>query len=83
METDADTLVHQLHLTANDLLGTLVTCWTTRIQLFKFDREHVIGKMYGGPDGLLWWRCQVGEPKLDEEDDVVETIEASICGIKG
>jgi hypothetical protein len=52
METDANRLVHQLNLPANDQPGALVTRWIMWIQLFNFDVKHIPGRLHGGPDGL-------------------------------
>jgi hypothetical protein len=52
VETDANTLVHQLNLHANDLSGALVTCWITWIRLFDFDMKHDPVRLNGVPDGL-------------------------------
>jgi hypothetical protein len=42
-EADANTLVHQLHLSTNDLPRALVTRWIAWIRLFDFDVKHVPG----------------------------------------
>jgi hypothetical protein len=63
VETDANTLVHQLNLPANDLPGALVTCRNAWIQLFDFDVKYVPGRLNGGPDGLSRWPRGEGEPE--------------------
>ena len=82
VETDANTLVHQLNLPANDLAGTVVTDWITWIQLFDFDIKEVPGRLKGGHDSLSWRQRGEGEPEPVEEDDLEETIEASLRGIR-
>jgi integrase len=81
VETDGNTLVHQLNLPANDLPGALVTRWIAWIRLFNFDVKHVPGRLNGGPDGLSRWPRGEGEPEPEEEDDLEETIDASLRGI--
>jgi hypothetical protein len=63
VETDANTLVHQQNLPANDLPGALVTRWIVWIRLFDFDVEHVPGSLNGGPDGLSRRPRGDGEPE--------------------
>ena len=82
VETDANTLVHQLNLPANDLPGALVTRWIAWIRLFDFDVKHVPGRLNGGPDGLSRRPRGEGELEPEEEDDLEETIEASLRGIR-
>jgi len=82
VETDANTLVHQLNLPTNDLPGALATRWIAWIQLFDFDMKHVPGRLNGGPDGLSRWPRGEGEPEPEEQDDLEETIEASLRGIR-
>jgi hypothetical protein len=82
VETDANTLVHQLNLPANDLPGALVTRWIAWIRLFDFDVKHVPARLNGGPDGLSRWPRGEGEPEPEEEDKLEETIEASLRGIR-
>jgi hypothetical protein len=50
--TDADIIVHQPNLSANDLPRVLVAHWTTWIPLFDFDVKHIPGRRNGYPDGL-------------------------------
>jgi hypothetical protein len=78
VETDANTLVHQLNLPANDLPGALVTRWIPWIRLFDFDVKHVPWRLNGGPDGLSRRPRREGEPEPEEEDDLEETIEARL-----
>jgi hypothetical protein len=78
VETDANPLVHQLHLPANDLPGALVTQWIAWIRQFDFDVEHVPGRLNGGPEGLSRQPRGEGEAKPEENDDLEETIEASL-----
>ena len=47
VETNANTLVHQLNLPANDLLGALVTCGIVWIWLFNFEIRHIPGPLNG------------------------------------
>jgi len=82
VETDANTLVHQLNLPANDLPGALVTRWIAWIRLFHFEVKHVPGSLNGGPDGLSRRPRGEGESEPEEEDDPEETIEASLQGIR-
>jgi len=82
IETDANTLVHQLHLPANDLPGAQVTRWIAWIQLFNFEAEHGPGILIGGPDGLSRWPRGEGRSDLEGVDDLEETIEASLQGIR-
>jgi hypothetical protein len=82
VETDANTLVHQLNLPANDLPGALVTRWIAWIRLFDFDVKHGPGRLNGGPDGLSRRPRGQGEPEPEVEDDLEETIEASLRGIR-
>jgi len=82
VETDANTLVHQLNLPANDLPGALVTLWIAWIRLFDFDVKHVPGRLNGGPDGLSRRPRADGEPEPEKEDDLEDTIEANLRGIR-
>jgi len=82
METDANKLVHRLNLPANDLPGALLTCWITWIRLFDFDVTHVPGKLNWGSEGLSrrpWWERVLNS---EEEDDLEETLEASLRRIR-
>jgi len=82
VETDANTLVHQQHLPANDLPEALVTRWIAWIRLFDFDVKHVAGRLNGGPDGLSQRARGEGEPEPEQEDDIEGTIEPSLRGIR-
>jgi hypothetical protein len=52
VETDTNTLVHQLHSPTNDLPGALVTKRIVLKQQFDFDIKHIPGRMDGGHEGL-------------------------------
>jgi len=82
VETDTNTLVHQLNLPANDLPGALLTRWIAWIRLFDFDVKHVPGRLNGGPDGLSRQPRGKREPEPEEENDLEEPIEASLRGIR-
>jgi len=82
VESDTNTLVHQLYLPANNLSGALVICWIAWIRLFDFDVQHVPGRLNGGPDGLSQRLRVEGEHELEEEDDLEEIFEASLRGIR-
>ena len=82
METDANTLVHQLNLPTNDLPGARVTQWIAWIRLFDFNLRHGTGRLNRGPDGLPPRSRGEGEPEPEEEYDLEETIEANIRGIR-
>jgi len=81
VETDANTLVHQPNLPANDPPGARVTHWIAWIWLLDFNTKHIPGRLNGYPDGDWRWPWGEGEPKLDVEDDQEETIEATLRGI--
>jgi hypothetical protein len=80
VETDANRLVHQLNLPANDLQGALVTCRIAWIPLFYFYAKYVPGRVNGGTDGLT--RQPQGDAEPDPADDVdrEESFEASLRG---
>lgn len=52
METDPNTLVHQLSLPGNALPGAPVTHWITWLQQIVFGVEPNPGRLHEGPDGL-------------------------------
>jgi len=81
-ETEANRLVHQLNIPANDLPGALVTHWIARIRLCNFNMKHVPGRLNGGSDGLSRQPRGVGEPEPAEEYNLEETIEARLRGIQ-
>jgi len=82
VETDANTLVHQRNVPANDRPGALVTLGLVWIWLFNFGMKHVPGRLNGGHDGLSRQPQGKGQPVPEEEDDLEETIEASLRGIQ-
>ena len=82
VETDANKLVHQLNLPENDLPGALITRWMAWIRLFDFDVKHIPGRLNGGPDALSRRPPGEEENEAEGEDDLVETIEASLRGIQ-
>jgi len=82
VETDANTLVQQLNLPANELPGELLTHWIMWMRAFDFDVQYIPGRLNGGPDVLSWRPRGDGEPEPEEEDDQEETIEASLRGIQ-
>jgi len=82
METDADTLLHQLHIPAKDLPRALVTCWIVWIRLFDFDVKHVPWRLNVGPDGLPRQPGGPREPEPEEEHGLDKTIDASLWGIR-
>jgi hypothetical protein len=82
LETDANTLVHQLNLSANDLPGAQVSCWVTWIRRSDFDVNHVPGTLNEGPDGLPRRPLGEEEPEHEDEDDLEEAIETSLRGIQ-
>ena len=82
VETDANTLVHQLNLPANDLPGALITRWMAWTRLFDFDVNHIPGRLNGRPDALSRRPPEEGENEAEGEDDLEETIEASLRGIQ-
>jgi len=81
VETDATTSVHQLNLPAIDLPEAPDTQCISWIRLFDFKVKHDPGRLNGGADGLSWRLRGEGEPEPVEEDNLEETIEASLCGI--
>jgi len=80
-ETDTNTEVHQLNLPTNDRPGQLVTYWIARIRLFNLDGRHFSGRLNEGSDGLSWWPWGEEKPEPEEEDNLEQTIEASLRGI--
>ena len=81
VETDANTLVHRLNLHTNDLPGAPVTRWIVRIGLFGFDLKNLPGRHIGGTGGLSQRPWGEGVPDPEQEDDLEETIIASLWGI--
>jgi ribonuclease HI len=84
VETDANTLAHQLNLPAIDLPAALVNRWITWIRQFDFDVKHVPGGLNGGPDGLSRRPRGEWEPDPDDQevDDLEETIEAILRSVR-
>jgi len=78
LQTDANTSVHELNLPAKDLPGALVTRWIAWIRLLDFDLKHVPGRLNGGPNGLSRRPRGEGELAPEEDNDLEETIGASI-----
>jgi len=50
--------------------------------MFDFDVTHIPGRLNGGSDGLSRRPQGEGEPEPQEEDDLEETIEAILQGIR-
>jgi len=82
VEKDDNTLAHQMNLPANNLPGAQVTLWIAWIRLFDFDVKHVPARLNEGPDGLSLRLRGEWEPEPEEEDDLEETIEATLQGIR-
>ena len=82
VETDANTLVHQPKLPANDLPGAPVTLRITWIRMFDFDVKPVPGRLSGGPDSLSRRPRGEGEPEPEQDHDLEVTIVASLQGIR-
>jgi len=82
VETDANTLVHQLNLSANDPPGALATRWIAWIWLFNYEVKPILGRLNCVADGLSWQPWGEGEPLPEEEAALEETIEASLLGIQ-
>lgn len=80
METDANSLVHQLNLPANNLPGAVVTHWNAWIRLFDFEVKYAPGRLNGGPNGLSLWPHGEAEPVPIVEDVSEETNHASFKG---
>jgi len=77
MVPDANTLAPQLNLPTNDQLGALVTSWIAWIWLFTIDKEHVPGRLNGGPDGHSWRLSRDMVPDPEEEDYLEQIIKPS------
>jgi len=82
VETDTNTLEHQLHMPPDDMARALVTCSIGWIQLFDFDLKHIPGRLNRGPDNISGPPRGEEEPVPEEKDDLEETIEASLRGIR-
>ena len=52
------------------------------IRLFDFDVKHIPGRLNGGPDALSRRPPGEGENEAEGEDELEETIEASLRGIQ-
>jgi hypothetical protein len=74
IETDTNTLVHQLNLHANDLPGALVSCRIAWIWQFDFEVNDDRMRLNGGPDGLSWQPLRAASPHPKEVGDIEETI---------
>lgn len=72
VEIDAKTLIHQLNLPVNDLLGALVMRWIVWIQLFDFDARHIPGKHHTSPDGLSRHKGTAEENEYAANEDPEE-----------
>jgi hypothetical protein len=82
VETDTNTLVHQLNLPANNLPTAQVTHWIVWIRLFDFSVKHAARSVTGGPDGLSLRPRGEGVSEPEAEDDLEETIKESLPGIR-
>src|SRR5262249_18180574 len=81
VETDTNTLVHQLNLPASDLPGAAVTRWLAWLRLFDFEVVHVPGERNSGPDALSRRPHAENDSESDNEsdvDDIEEMIDADI-----
>jgi hypothetical protein len=82
VETDANTLVHQLNLPASDLPGAVITRWIAWLRLFDFDVVHVSGEKNSGPDALSRRPRSSDDSDDDEpEDDIEQMIEADMYAV--
>src|ERR687884_169783 len=85
VETDTNTLMHQLNLPVSDLPGAAISRWLAWLRLFDFDVVHVPAEINGAADALS------GRPKCDgdsedeeeTEDDIEQMIESDIYAVWG
>jgi len=82
VETDTNTLVHELNLPTNNQPGGLVIRWIAWIRQFDFNVNHVPLGLNGGPHVLSRRPRGEGEPEPEEDNDLQEIIAASLRGIR-